>query len=207
MTASVVVELESQPLERVSADLAVVGFSPDDRPLRGAASRVDWRLCGELWQLIASQKLSGALGQAALISAAGSLRSPLLLVVGLGHRAELAVDTWRALGSDVVRRALDLQLDRAVLGLVSDAANLGPEGTRALFSGAAAAAAERRAEIHLAIPGEEGALARLSELRSLAGAGLPAGASLKLPDAPESSARLPSATSSDFTHSESLRFK
>ncbi len=132
---SVVVELDAKPLERVPADLVVVGFSPDDRPLRGSAGRADWRLCGELWRLVTLRRLNGTLGQAALLSAAGSLRSPLLLVLGLGHRAELSIDTWRDLGRDVVRRALDLRVNRAVLGLASDAATLGPEGTRALFAG------------------------------------------------------------------------
>jgi hypothetical protein len=204
--ASVVVELDDKPLERVPADLVVVGFSPDDRPLRGSAGRADWRLCGDLWRLVTSQKLRGTLGEAALFTTAGSLRSPLLLVLGLGHRAELVVDTWCELGRDVVRRALDLRVNRAVLGLASDAAYLGPEGTRALFSGALAAAAERSAELCFAIVGE-GAPARLSELRSLEQAGLPAGASLRLPEAPEKSARIPSSGSGGFTYDQGLRFK
>jgi len=204
--ASVVVELDDKPLERVPADLVVVGFSPDDRPLRGGAGRADWRLCGELWGLVTSRKLNGALGEAALFSAAGSLRSPLLLVLGLGHRAELVVDTWCELGRDVVRRALDLGVNCAVLGLASDAANLGPEGTRALFGGALAAAVERSAELRFAIVGE-GAPARISELRSLEPAELPAGATLKLPEVPEKSARIPSRRVGDFTYDQSLRFK
>jgi len=204
--ASVVVELDDKPLERAPADLVVVGFSPDDRPLRGSASRADWRLCGELWGLVTSRKLNGTLGQAALLSTAGSLRSPLLLVLGLGHRAELVADTWRELGRDLTRRALDLRVNRAVLGLASDAANLGPEGTRALFSGALAAVAERSAELHLAMVGEE-APARLSELRSLEQAGLPAGVSLRLPEPPAKSAGFPSSQPGDFTYDQSLRFK
>jgi hypothetical protein len=204
--ASVVVELEDKPLERVSADLVVVGFSPDDRPLRGSAGRADWRLCGELWGLVTSRKLNGTLGEAALFSAAGSMRSPLLLVLGLGHRAELVVDTWRELGRDVVRRAFDLRVNHAVLGLVSDAASLGPEGTRALFGGALAAAAERSAELRFAIVGE-GAPARISELRSLEQTGLPAGARLRLPEAHPKSAKIPSSQTGDFTYDQSLRFK
>jgi hypothetical protein len=204
--ASVVVELDDKPLERVPADLVVVGFSPDDRPLHGSAGRADWRLCGELWGLVTSRKLHGTLGEAALFSAAGSLRSPLLLVLGLGHRAELVVETWSELGRDVVRRALDLRVNRAVLGLASDAAHLGPEGTRALFGGALAGAAERSAELCFALVGE-GAPARLAELRSLEQAGLPAGASLRLPEAAIKSAKIPSSRTGDFTYRQSPRFK
>jgi len=204
--ASIVVALDGRPIERVAADLVAVGISPDDRPLCGAASRADWRLCGELWQLVHSRKFNGALGQAALLSAAGPLRSPLLLVVGLGHRAELVVDTWRELGSDIARRALDLQLNRVVLGLASDAATLGSEGTCALFAGAGSAAAVRRAEIQLVLAGEE-APARLSEIRPLAAAGLPDGADLKLPAAPERSAKPPSNQTGGFTYDDAHRFK
>jgi hypothetical protein len=204
--ASVVVEFDEKPLERVPADLVVVGYSPDDRPLRGSAGRVDWRLCGELWELVTSRKLNGTLGQAALLSAAGSLRSPLLLVVGLGHRADLVVDTWRELGRDVARRALDLRVNRAVMGLASDAASLGPEGTRALFGGALSVAAERRAELRLVIVGE-GTPARLSELRSLEQAGLSAEAGLRLSAAPEEPVKIPSNWPGDFTYDQSLRFK
>jgi len=204
--ASVVVELDDKPLERVPADLVVVGFSPEDRPLRGSAGRADWRLCGELWGLVTSRKLNGTLGEAALFSAAGSLRSPLLLVLGLGHRGELVVDTWCELGRDVARRALDIRVNRAVLGLVSDAANLGPEGTRALLGGALAVTAERSAELCFAIVGE-GAPARISELRSLEQAELPAGASLRLPEGPEKSTKMPARRTGDFPYDPSLRFK
>ncbi len=203
--AAIVVEVADQPLERVRADLVVVGYSPDDRPLRGAAGRADWRFCGELWKLVTAQKLDGRRGQAALLSAAGPLRSPLLLVVGLGHRAELDVDVWRELGGEVVRRALDLQLNRVVLGLESDAAALGSEAICALFAGAAVAA-EHSAEIQLVLAGE-GVQLRFSELRSLAEAGRLPGLSLKLPAEPRRPAKQPSAKVSDFSHSETLRFK
>ena len=203
--AAIVVEVDDQPLERVSADLVVVGYSPDDRPLRGAAARADWRLCGELWQLVTAQKLNGRRGQAALLSAAGPLRSPLLLVVGLGHRAELDVDAWRELGSEVVRRALDLQLKRVVLGLESDAAALGSDASCALFAGAVAAA-EHSAEMELVIAGE-GAQPRFSELRSLAEAGRLAGLSLKLPAEPQQPAKQPAVNSGAFAYRDTLRFK
>ncbi len=206
MTASVIVELDANPLERVTADLVVVGFSPDDRPLRGSAGRADWRLCGELWRLVTSRRLNGMLGHAALLSAAGSLRSPLLLVLGLGHRAELAIETWRDLGRDVVRRALDLRVNRVALGLASDAANLGPEGTRALFGGALVAAAERGAGLRLASMGE-GAPARLAELRPLEQAKQPAGASLRLPETPKRSTKVPPTQPGGFTYDQNLRFK
>ncbi len=204
--ASLVVEIEEQPLEQVAAELVVVGFAPDDRPLRGAASRADWRFCGELWRLLDSGRLSAMRGQAALLTAAGSLRSPLLMAVGLGPRDELAVATWLELGRDVALRALDLGVRRAVLGLASDAAQLGAEGTHALFGGVLAGVAERGADLQLALAGE-GAAARIAELRSLDCAGLPAGVRLRLPEVPKKVRRVPATTAGDFPYEHSHRFK
>ena len=41
------------PIERVRADVAVVPLFAGERPLRAAAGRVDWRLCGRLSHLFA----------------------------------------------------------------------------------------------------------------------------------------------------------
>ena len=45
-------------IERVRADLAVVPLFAGERPLLGAAGRVDWRLCGRLSHLFAAGHLS-----------------------------------------------------------------------------------------------------------------------------------------------------
>ncbi|MGH0028691.1 MAG: hypothetical protein ACQGVC_02795, partial [Myxococcota bacterium] len=61
------------PIERAEADIAVVTFFDDERPLRGAAGRADWRLCGAVSRLIQRSKLSGAFGEAALVPSTGGL--------------------------------------------------------------------------------------------------------------------------------------
>src|SRR5690606_1725487 len=75
----------------------------DDRPLRSGAARVDWRLCGGLSRRIESGDLSGKSGEALLIGCGPALRSPRLLLLGLGERH--AFDSMRA--SDEMRTALD----------------------------------------------------------------------------------------------------
>jgi hypothetical protein len=197
--AAVVVEIEDPPLERVVADLAVVGVSPDDRPLTGSAGRADWRLSGRLWQLVASQTWNPEFGQAALLSAAGSLRARLLLVVGLGPRSELGIESWWKLGQDVARRATDLGANRAVMGVSADAANLGPEGTAALFSGSAVVAAGRRRDLALVMAGE-GSRSRLADLHTLSIEGLPAGAELRLPERARAQVDPPSRNSGAFSY-------
>ena len=201
MRAALTVELQAGPIERIRTDLVIVGFAPEDRPLRRGAGRADWRLCGGLWNLISSEKLSGALGEAALLSAGGSLRSPLLLAVGLGARDELAVEVWRELGRDTTTRALGLRAESAVLDLAADAADAGSDATRALFCGAAIAVSEHHAQLRLVLTGDDAA-ERLAELRALPERELPSGVDLRLSDPLARVARRAPIRPRDFHHSD-----
>src|SRR5215468_4661081 len=73
------------PIERVRADVAVVALFAGERPLRAAAGRVDWRLCGRLSHLFAAGRLSGAIGARRAVIALPELE------IALGERlAQLA---------------------------------------------------------------------------------------------------------------------
>jgi hypothetical protein len=123
MKSSIEVLLTSKPLERVEGEVAVAGFFVDDRPLRSGAARADWRLCGGLSRRIESGDLSGKSGEALLIGCGRALRSPRLMLLGLGDRHSF--DQARA--TDEMRTALErcqkLQCTRVAmspLGIASD---------------------------------------------------------------------------------------
>ena len=97
------------PIQQVPADVAVVTFFEEERPLRGAAAHADWRLCGTLSRLIQRGKLSGAFGEAALVPGAGGLRARWLLALGLGSCEDFDDTRRRELALACLRRALDLQ--------------------------------------------------------------------------------------------------
>ena len=103
MSAPIELALTPRPLERTGAEVAVVGFFTDERPLRGGAARADWRLCGGLSRRIESGELSGESGEALLIGTGRALSAPRLLLVGLGDRA--VYDRLRL--TDESRQALD----------------------------------------------------------------------------------------------------
>ena len=71
------------------ADMLVVGFYSDVRPLRGAAGLLDWRLDGRLSALIVAGNLSGAPDEQLLIPSRKRLPWQLTLSVGLGPAAAL----------------------------------------------------------------------------------------------------------------------
>jgi hypothetical protein len=119
------------------------------------------------------------LGEAALLTVAGGLRAPLLLALGLGPRASLDLHTWGKLGQDTATRVLDLRVQRAVLGLVTDAFDLGTEAVQSLICGAAKGVAARGEDLNFVFAGEAAAT-RFSALQSLSKNRLPSEVGLRL---------------------------
>jgi hypothetical protein len=115
------VKLESDSLERVRADVLVVGVAPTDRPLQGVAGYADWRLCGRLWKLVSGGRISGERGQASLVIPGAGFRTRLLLVLGLGPRSSLEVSDWQQLGRDAIDRSLGLRANTVTLAILEDA--------------------------------------------------------------------------------------
>lgn len=120
MSRELVVEVEPAPIERTRAELVVVPLFEDERPLQGGAGRLDWRLCGRLSALVASGRLAGARGDAALLACFGGLRAPRLLVLGAGPRAGFDLAALEALARDALERAVALRLTSLALPLGED---------------------------------------------------------------------------------------
>jgi len=115
LSHELVVEVDGTPLERSRADVVAVPVFAGERPLRGDAGRLDWRLCGKLSALVAEERLSGRAGDAALIATFGGLRARLLLVLGGGARSDFDGRAFEALGGDAARRAVLLHAETLAL--------------------------------------------------------------------------------------------
>jgi len=101
VSARLRIALETRALERADAEVAIAGAFSDEQPLRGAAGRADWRLCGLLTRLALDGRLDASRGAATLVGTSARLAAPALLVVGLGERsrfgaAELEASTRAA---------------------------------------------------------------------------------------------------------------
>ena len=104
MSGSLHLCIDTSPFERVSADLAVATFFSDERPLRGAAGRADWRLCGMVSELIASGRMRGAKGEAVLVPAFGRLAADSVLLLGLGRRSNFRAALSQEIATAALRR-------------------------------------------------------------------------------------------------------
>ncbi len=179
-------EISALAAERARADLLVVPVWSDERPLRGATGRADWRLCGRLSELAASGRLRGRFGEAVLAASFGGLAAPLVLALGLGPRSEFDAPGVQAFASEAVRRALALGVATIALPMpeeTADGAGLGEREERLLF-GAADALASRGsgqpAELRMVLLVREDELRRALELvRTSKPVRLPAAVSLR----------------------------
>jgi hypothetical protein len=135
------------PIERVRADVAIVPLFAGERPLRAAAGRVDWRLCGRLSHLFAASRLVGAIGEAVLIPGGGGIFSPRVLGLGAGERAQVDAAAWESWVRSALERAGALAARRAAIALPELSF---PLGERLALLAKSAARVERPEEIDVA---------------------------------------------------------
>jgi hypothetical protein len=81
--------------EDVEGDALVVTFFRDERPLRGAAGLVDWRLCGRLSRLIKQGRMRGERGETLLMPPGRRLPFRRLILFGLGTASPFGDDVFR----------------------------------------------------------------------------------------------------------------
>ncbi len=111
------VEATLRRLDDRRADVLVLPIFADERPLTGLAGLVDWRLRGALSQWLMSGFATGAERERVLYPSRGRLTFPLVLVVGLGLRAQHRSDRAAAAAADAARTAIDLGARTLVGGL------------------------------------------------------------------------------------------
>jgi len=77
-------EVVEGPFSQISADTFVVPVPSNERPLRGFAGQLDWRLCGRISEALRAGTVSGAPHEALLLPAAPPLHATRLMLIGIG---------------------------------------------------------------------------------------------------------------------------
>ena len=102
-------ELGFEPLDSLPGlDSLCVFVGEDDRPLRGAAGFLDWRLCGSLSRVLVSGFFVGAPGDTLLLPTLGRIAIPRVFAVGVGRTQALTDETLAAAllnAAQVLRKA------------------------------------------------------------------------------------------------------
>lgn len=104
-----------QDIKKLETDALIVGFYEDVRPLKGLAGELDWLLCGSLSNLILSNKLSGSIGDVALLTPRGKIPAQKIFMIGLGPARSLSPAVLRRAARTAASSALSAGVARAAL--------------------------------------------------------------------------------------------
>jgi hypothetical protein len=104
-------------LDAMEAELLACAIWQDERPMRGVAGLLDWRLAGTLSQLGRQGLLKGELGEVVFIPGRPRLTFEKLLIFGLGPRSGFGEGTFRSVVSHMLRALEGLRVRRAVVEL------------------------------------------------------------------------------------------
>lgn len=110
----------------------------DERPVRGAAGLVDWRLCGALSRVLIEGRFVGAMGDALLFPSLSRVPPQRLFCFGAGPREALSREVF----GDLVRRACEAMTLAGALAFATELPSIGAadESERArIFLGQGAA--------------------------------------------------------------------
>lgn len=106
-----IVKESSSPVE-IDADILALTLFEDERPLRGHAGMVDWRMNGELSRMIVNGSVSGREGEPLLMSTDNRIPSPRILLFGLGDSKLFEPKRFQGLLTAFVRTLSKLNLSR-----------------------------------------------------------------------------------------------
>src|SRR5438445_6572167 len=90
-------------LDEAGAELLACTIWQGERPLRGLAGLIDWRLAGRLSALARSSYLTGELGEVLLLPTRPLLTFEKVLVLGLGARSGFGDSAFRQVVTRLLR--------------------------------------------------------------------------------------------------------
>lgn len=105
------------PAWAASADTLLIPIPEDERPLGGDAGRIDWRMCGELSQLLQSGYLTGRLGDAVLLPGDRLVSVGRILLFGVGPREVLPGRRLSQALRAAIQKLFALRTESVVLAL------------------------------------------------------------------------------------------
>jgi Cytosol aminopeptidase family, N-terminal domain len=111
-------------LDASGVELLACTVFEDQRPMRGAAGLLDWRLAGRLSRLAKQGFLAGELGEVVFVPGRPHLCFDKVLVFGLGARSGFGEGTFRSVITHLMRALAGLRVRRAVVELPGRAEGL-----------------------------------------------------------------------------------
>jgi hypothetical protein len=108
---------ELRLLDGASVELCACSVWSDERPIRGLAGLLDWRLGGRMSALLQSGFFRGDPGEALLVPGKPYLPFEKVLVVGLGPRSDFGEDRFRQSLLHIASLLEQMRIRKAVVEL------------------------------------------------------------------------------------------
>jgi len=137
----------------------------DERPLRGTAGYVDWRMCGKLSRILIDRFFTGASGDCLLVPSGGRIAMERIFAVGIGIQSTFSLDALSRAMAHSARILSGAQVRAVALEIPGSGKVEGPARAAALLNDFVPAFAGS----HVAVLSDKGVS------RLLSGAGRPAG--------------------------------
>jgi leucyl aminopeptidase len=114
------VECATGALEAQKTDAIVIGVYQEEKKLREGAARVDRALSGQISEILESERFGGKPASVTHTHTGGRIPARRVIVVGLGRRRDLTLETVRRAASAALRRARDLGARSAAVEVLGD---------------------------------------------------------------------------------------
>jgi hypothetical protein len=104
-------------LDLAGTEVLVCAFAEGERPPKGVAGLVDWRLVGRISRLVASGFVKGSLGETLLVPGRPKLPFDKILLFGVGNTCDFSEGVFRAVVEKVLSTLEGLKARSAVVEL------------------------------------------------------------------------------------------
>jgi hypothetical protein len=108
---------ELRRLDEANVELCACTFWSDERPMRGFAGLLDWRLGGRLSALLATGFVTGEAGEKLLVPGKPHVPFEKVLLLGLGRRSAFGDGAFREAVMHIARALEGMRVRRAVVEL------------------------------------------------------------------------------------------
>ena len=108
---------ELHRLDDTPAEVIACAMWSDERPMRGLAGLLDWRLAGRVSRLAREAFADGSVGEIVCLQGRPRLPYEKVIVVGAGERAKFDEDVFRVAVAALLRTLEGLRVQRAVVEL------------------------------------------------------------------------------------------
>jgi hypothetical protein len=141
-----------QDIKKLESEALIIGFYENVRPLKDLAGQLDWLLCGSLSRLILDRKVSGAIGDVALLTSRGKVPAQKLFLAGLGPREAVSPSSLQGAVRFALITAVKAGVTRAALEFLHPPGIPYESSVSALVKGISEAAREGAIEVSLVAP-------------------------------------------------------